>query len=53
MGFTAMLAIGYTALLLADAVALAKRQWAAAVLLTAVMAAGLIALWVLWSNSPM
>ena len=53
MGFTAMLAAVYAALLIGDGLALKKRMWAAALALTACMAVGLTALWLLWVNSPM
>lgn len=53
MGFTAILTAVYVVLLIADAAALAKQQWIPALTLTGVMAAGLIALWLFWANSPM
>ena len=53
MGFTGILAIAYAVLLIADGVALAKRMWLPAIALTAVMAVGLVALWMLWVNSSM
>lgn len=53
MGFTAWLAVAYLVLLMADVAAMVKKQRALAIGLTAIMAVGIGALWLLWASFPM
>ena len=53
MGFTARLALIYTALSVLTALAFMKKKKAAGIVLSLIMAAGIIVLGCLWLKSPM